>query len=223
MSAPSPFDPKGPPLVTLEMLDQDFPVSEVFPFQIGREMKPLRFRVLSSSDKKELKRDAEIYISQDYADRDGYQLAPGEVSNWIGTGGGIEAVIDEGWLRCVVAATVHEYEPGKYAPVFENRDAARALLTDEQIEALNQEAVAHSMSFDPDEWSVEMFADMLHDAKKKGSASLIPYGTVNLAISTAFMVSQLSESQIEKLLLPESESPWPSQETGEISSEPPTD
>lgn len=209
MSAPHPFDPSGPPLVTLAQMSEKFPVSAPFPFKLDGEMQPVRFRLVKSAEKKRIRREAEVWVSQDYAEIEGIELPPGEVSNWIGTGGGIEAVTDEWYLRVVVASAVHEYAPEKYAPVFDGRQAGRDLLTDEEIEVLHAESLAHQVSYDPDRWTVEMFAEMIEDVKKKGSVSLIPFGTVNLSVFGASLVSRLSDSVITELLQPASDSPKP--------------
>ncbi len=223
MTAPSPFDPSGPPLITLEALAQEFPVSEVFPFEIAGEIRPIQFRLLPSSDKKRIKREAEVYISQDYAEIEGHPLESGEVSNWIGTGGGIEAVIDEWRLRTVVATAVYQHEPGRFAPAFESRDVARSQLSDEMIDVLDGEAMAHQMAYDPDEWSAEMFAEMIDDVKKKGPASLIRSGSVNLSASFAYMVNRLGDSVIAELLQPESDSLSLIEIATETPSTPPSD
>jgi len=211
MSAPSdsPFNPKGHALVTLAQMSEKFPVSEVFPFKVDGVMQPIQFRLMLAAEKKHLKREADIWVSQQYAEIEGYELPAGEVSNWIGTGNGLEAVVDESCLRTVAAACVHEYAPGQYAPVWDGREAARQSLTDKEIVILDNESVSFQKSYNADEWTVEMFAEMIEGVKKKGSVSLIPYGTVNLSVFSASMVSRLGDSVITELLQPASDSPLP--------------
>jgi hypothetical protein len=223
MTAPSPFDSSGPPLITLEQLSQDFPVSPVFPFEIAGEMRPVQFRLLSSAEKKRIKRQAEIYVSQDYAELEGYAIEPGEVSNWIGTSGGIEAVIDEWRLRTVVATAVHEFEPGRYAPIFDGRESAREKLSDEMIEVLDAEAKSHEIAHDPDQWSAETFSEIIEDVKKKGSGSSIRYGSVNQDAFITYMVSRLADSVLDRLLRPESDLPKPIEAATLTPSTPPSD
>jgi len=223
MSRPTPFDRSGPPLVTLDQMEQEFPVSAVFPFEIAGELKPIQFRLLSASEKKRIKREAEIFISQSYAEIEGIELEPGEVSNWIGTGGAVEAVIDEARLRMVVESAVHEHEPKRYAPIFDGRQTARDRLSDEQIEILDSEAMAHQLAYDPDEWAPEMFAEMIDDVKKKGSASLTRFGSVNVSASFSYLVNRLGESVITELLLPASDSLSPIETATKTPSTPPSD
>jgi hypothetical protein len=218
MSAPNPFNERGPALVSLVELQEKFPVSEVFPFRINGEMHPIRFRVLTSATKKAIKRDAELWVSRDYDERAEIEHVPGSVSKWIDTSGGLEAVVDEWRLRIVVASCVHEYEPGKYAPVFDGRQAARDSLTDEDIDVLDAEAMAFQQSYDTETWTVEMFADMVEDIKKKGSVSLTGFGTVNLAASFSYTVNRLGNSVITELLRQGSSSLSPIETTIEGSS-----